>query len=100
MIKTKCVVEYLKHDYTSIIKHLCIPLIAIVLIACTVISMPTLNGIFTSLIAAIPVLSEFDYLNISATIIVLIFTVGMSIFGTKQTFEYESWKENSSLWHS
>lgn len=102
-INTTCVLKYLKHDYKDIFLPVaiflgaCVAAVVVIAIALNVtaiaLNISQIIGIIFSQIPKILLPSGYILLNIVAAIIVLVFTVGVAVFGNKEWFEYKPWKE-------
>jgi hypothetical protein len=95
-VNTSCVLKYLKHDYKEISANVVILLglcVAAVVVIFTVLHVPQIIGMIFSQIPKILLPSAYILLNVVAGIVVLIFTVGVAVFGNKEWFKYKPWKE-------
>ena len=85
-IKTKCVINHLKHDYTQIGKAFgCVAVIATVFFAGVVATNSYL--IITPLAALVaPHLTALNLLNATLSVIALRYTIGIAVFGDESSF--------------
>jgi hypothetical protein len=97
-VNLQCVVKYLKHDYVDIFKPIGIVIgmavVVIIGLLAIVKGYDVLASFVSTIILHIPSfeINAFTLLNMVAAVVVLTFTVGIGLFGTKEWFEYKPWK--------
>ena len=90
-INMSCVLKYLKHDYKE--EGTTIGLIALCAIVCAIVWFICITGPSVIWPYISPYCTAYNILNGVAGIIVVVFTVGVAVFGNKEWFEYKPWKE-------